>query len=201
MRMITTEAWFLYQGSPTTVADIPPAVLQKESYSFPDITENEVLVEPIYGCWEGNMAHALARNPIDICRQRGEEKVIIGNAGVLRVLAVGSAVKDIKEGEYGLFFFGGTYDKRGYSVKIAGYDAPHTVGLMAKRIKLLGRQIIPLPKRTRYSLQQWAAFSLRYVTAWSNWRLAYGTWLLQMPEQDSPRSGFGDGEEASLLQS
>lgn len=200
MGTITTEAWFLHQG-PQGVTEMPSSVLQKEAYSFPAITEQEVLAEPLYGCWEGNMTHALTRNPIDICRQRGEEKVIIGNAGVVRVLNVGSAVRNMKEGDFGLFFFGGTYDRRGYSVKIAGYDAPHTVGMMAKRIKLPEHQIIPLPKNTQYSLQQWAAFSLRYVTAWSNWKVAYGSWLLQIPKQDvTPPWVWGWGGGVTLAE-
>ena len=41
-----------------------------------------MLAEPLYGCWEGNMSHAVERRPIDIYRDRGEEKVVIGNAGV-----------------------------------------------------------------------------------------------------------------------
>ena len=66
MKMINTEAWILHMGPERP----EPAILMKEDFSFPDITENEVLVEPVYGCWEGNMAHAVDRAPVDVCRQR-----------------------------------------------------------------------------------------------------------------------------------
>ena len=49
-------------------------------------------------------------------------------------------------------------------------------------MKIRERQIAVLPKNGRYSLKQWAAFSLRYSTAWANWKVAYGSWRLQMPE-------------------
>ena len=34
-------------------------------------------------------------------------------------------------------------------------------------------QIIPIPVSSPLSLEQWAAFSLRYITAWANWRVAW----------------------------
>ena len=84
---VTTEAWVIYAGN----GEPNPAELRKEQFSFPDIREDEVLVEPIFGCWEGNMSHAIARQPIDICLQRREEKAVVGNAGVVRVLKPGLA--------------------------------------------------------------------------------------------------------------
>src|SRR5438045_7563641 len=68
MKEIATDAWVLYRGSTGVTAE-----LKRENFSFPELTEHEILVEPIYGCWEGNMTHALERNPIDICEQRQEE--------------------------------------------------------------------------------------------------------------------------------
>jgi hypothetical protein len=84
--MITTEAWVLHRGPS---GEPGPAELKKERFTFPDIMEYEVLAEPIYGSWEGNMTHALARDPVDVCRQRCEEKVVLGNAGVVRALKTG----------------------------------------------------------------------------------------------------------------
>lgn len=55
----------------------------REMFEFADIAENEVLVETICGCWEANMTHALQRKPVDICRQRHEARVVLGNAGVV----------------------------------------------------------------------------------------------------------------------
>ena len=93
MGNVTTEAWVIY-AAPDGSTSPQPAELKKEEFSFSDINDHEVLAEPIYGCWEANMTHALERRPIDICRYRGEEKVVIGNAGVVRVLKAGSNVSN-----------------------------------------------------------------------------------------------------------
>ncbi len=191
---IITDAWVLYEGEKTGSHE--PAVLHREPFEIDGLSDEEVFVEPLYGCWEGNMTHALERKPIDICRQRNEEKVVIGNAGVVRILKCGSKVTTVKEGEMALLFCNGTWDKFGYPIKIFGYDAERTVGLLSRQTKLHQFQVIPLPKNTRYSLQQWAAFSLRHVTAWSNWYLAYHTWRIQMTEEDCPAPyvwGWGGG--------
>jgi NADPH:quinone reductase-like Zn-dependent oxidoreductase len=191
---ITTEAWVLYKGKDPHAHE--PATLQREEFQFEDISDQEVLVESLYGCWEGNMSHALERRPIDICHQRREEKVVIGNAGVVRIIKCGGAVTTVKEGDVALLFCNGTWDKFGYPEKILGYDAEGTIGLLARKTKLHQYQVIPLPENTNYSLQQWAAFSLRYITAWSNWNLAYRTWRIQMTEEDCPAPhvwGWGGG--------
>jgi NADPH:quinone reductase-like Zn-dependent oxidoreductase len=170
--------------------------LRRETFSFSDITEDEVLVEPIYGCWEGNMSHAIERRPIDICRDRGEEKVIIGNAGVVRVLKTGSAVSNVKEGDLCLVFCNGIWDKFGYPKKILAYDAPNTIGLLSKRTKLHQRQVIPIPANTRHSIMQWAGFTLRYITAWANWKAAYRCFRSLLTEEDYPHPyvcGWGGG--------
>ena len=60
------------------------ADLVLEDFELPDIGPGEILAEPIYGSREGNMNHALQRKPIDICRRRGEERVILGNGFVAR---------------------------------------------------------------------------------------------------------------------
>jgi NADPH:quinone reductase-like Zn-dependent oxidoreductase len=142
------------------------------------------------------MTHALERKPIDICSQRNEERVVIGNAGVVRVLKCGSQVTTVKEGDTALLFCNGRWDKFGYPIKILGYDAEGSIGLLSKLTKLHQLQVIPLPRNTRFSEQQWAAFSLRYITAWSNWYLAYQTWRVQMTEEDCPAPhvwGWGGG--------
>ncbi|MGB8510349.1 MAG: hypothetical protein WCD76_18370, partial [Pyrinomonadaceae bacterium] len=165
-------------------------------FTFPDINEAEVLAEPIYGCWEGNMSHAVERDPVDICRQRREASVVIGNAGVVRVLQVGAAVKSVKEGDLCLVFCNGVWDDLGYAQQIYAYDAPGTIGLLAKRTKLREKNLIKIPDGTKFDLRCWAAFSLRYVTAWANWKVAYGCLRLQLPE-DAQRDvhvwGWGGG--------
>lgn len=183
--MIKTEAWVLYQGAGYGISNKPEtAELKNENYFFSALAEHEVLVEPIYGCWEGNMSHAVERSPIDICGQRREEKVIIGNAGVVRVLETGVSVTTLKEGDLCIVFCNGIWDDLGYPKKIFAYDAPNSIGLLARQTKLHEKQLIPIPENTRFSLQQWAAFSLRYITAWANWKAAYGSWRLQVTPED-----------------
>ncbi|MDT5272767.1 MAG: hypothetical protein QOH49_4953 [Acidobacteriota bacterium] len=194
--MITTDAWVLYQGDAGHSHTPNIAALRSERFSFPDITEHEVLAEPIYGCWEGNMSHAIERQPVDICRQRGEEKVVIGNAGVVRVLKTGSLVTKAREGDMCLVFCNGIQNEFGHTKKVFAYDAPNTVGLLAKRMKMSENSLIPLPENTRYTPQQWAAFSLRYITAWANWKAAYGCYRVLMPEDEFPAPfvwGWGGG--------
>ena len=98
MATISTEAWVLYRG-PAGAPPGQPGEFRREAFSFSDIADDEVLAEPLYGCWESNMTHAITRDPIDICRQRREEKIVLGNAGVVRVQRVGARVTTVKEGD------------------------------------------------------------------------------------------------------
>ena len=82
-----------------------------EKFQLPDMGPSHVLVEPIIGCWEANMAHALARKPIDICRERGEEKVVLGNSGVVRVVKVGAAVTTARVGDVCMVYGGAAFDE------------------------------------------------------------------------------------------
>lgn len=179
--MITTDAWVLRAG-PTNPT---PGVLTRENFTFKKITEHEVLAEPIYGCWEANMAHAISRWPVDICRQRGEERVVLGNAGVVRILRAGSAVENVKAGDLCVLISVDIWDAFGYPVKILAYDAPATMGVLAKQMKLHASQVFRIAENTRRSLQQWAAFPIRYATAWDNWKVAYGALRLQIEETGS----------------
>lgn len=189
--MIDTRAWVLHraQGREEPLRER----LRNEVLTFPEPGEEEVLAEPLYGCWEGNMSHAVERDPIDICRQRKEERCVIGNAGVVRVLEVGSAVRGLKEGDVCAVFCNGIPDERGYPDKIYAYDAPGTVGLLAKRTKLDQSWLIPIPEGSRLSLRQWAAFSLRYVTAWANWQASYGCWCALSGGGSADVWGWGGG--------
>lgn len=192
MGTISTEAWLLHSAA----RQPGRGELVKESYTFADITADEVLVKPVFGCLEGNMLHALQRDPIDICQERKEESVVIGNAGVVVVERLGSAVQSVAEGDTCLVFGNGIWDEQGYPIKIVGYDAPGTMGVLAKTMKLHQRQLIRIPPGTSYSLQQWAAFSLRYISAWANWRVAYACWQSQMqgvPPRETIVCGWGGG--------
>ncbi len=189
-----SQAWILR----ATVNDPKPGPGQLEltDITLPEMGEEYCLVESLYGCWEGNMSHAIERKPVDVARQRGEDYVVLGNAGVVRVLRVGERVKTVKEGDLAILFCNGVWDKWGYPIKIFGYDAPGTIGLLAKRTVLHQHQVIAVPDASRFSLKQWAAFSLRYITAWSNWQQAYGCWRVQMGVEDCPSPyvwGWGGG--------
>ena len=208
--MINTEAWVLHEkknGSKENGASAhgngvcrSEVDLRLEAFSFPDLLDKEVLVEPVVGCWEGNMSHAVSRSPVDICRLRKEERVVIGNAGVVRVLKPGAEVTSLKEGDLCLVFCNGIWDQLGYPQKIYGYDAAHTVGILAKRTKLHEQQLIKIPGTSRHSLEQWAAFSLRYITAWANWKVAYGVWKLKASEDGYTPSVWGWGGGVTLAE-
>lgn len=191
---IKTDAWVLHAGEKG--APPKPTQLVRETFEFREPGPEEALVSPLFGCMEGNMGHAVERKPIDLCHARGENKVVVGNAGVVRVEKVGSAVTTVREGDTAILFCNGTPDKYGYPERIFGYDAPDTVGVLAKTTRMHQKQLIPIPKNTKYPLEQWAGFSLRYVTAWSNWRLAYGTLRLLLNEKELPAPevwGWGGG--------
>jgi NADPH:quinone reductase-like Zn-dependent oxidoreductase len=173
----SASAWVLYAGD---ARNPEPGSLVREEITLPPLQANEVLCAPIYGCWEANMSHALERSPIDVCRYRNEPKVVMGNAGVVRLMDIGSQVKTLWPGQYAIISPNGVEDQWGYTVKALGYDAPGRVGALATRTVLTERQVIALPDRSQYSLPQWAAFSARYVTAWSNWELAFGVFRLQV---------------------
>lgn len=168
----TTEAWVLNQSKDTP--------LSIESITFSELSPEEVLIKPMYGCFEGNMLHALERTPINICTERNEKKIVLGNAGVVEVQEIGSKVDNVKKGQYCIYFCNGESDDYGFPEKIAGYDCVGSIGLLAKLTKAKQSQLIPIPEDTKISLQQWAAFSLRYITAWSNWKVAYSCFLSQM---------------------
>src|SRR5687768_1872329 len=152
--MITTEAWVLREGS---LRDPVPGTLQREEITFPDISDQEVLVEPVYGCWEANMSHALRRHPVDVCRLRREKRVVLGTAGVLRVLRTGRSVATVREGDFCAIVPVGPLDPYGYVIRAFAYDAPNTIGLLARQTKVHQTQLWRLPDDTKHSLAQWAA--------------------------------------------
>lgn len=198
---IKTDAWVLHAGE----KGAPPKRTQlvRETFEFREPGPDECLVEPLYGCMEGNMGHAVDRRPIDLCLARGEEKVVVGNAGVVRVAKAGANVTTVREGDVAILFCNGIPDKYGYPERIFGYDAPDTIGVLARQTRMHQRQLIPIPKNTKWSLERWAAFSLRYVTAWSNWELAYGTLRLLLNKEELPAPevwGWGGGVTLGQLE-
>lgn len=198
MTTITTDAWVL----PSTARQPGRGTLIREEFRFPEISATEVLATPIYGCLEGNMLHAIERDPIDICGLRGEDAVVLGNSGVVRVERIGAEVDLVREGDLCLVFGNAVWDEQGYPIKIMAYDAPGTMGVLAKTMKLNQRQLIPIPAGSPFTLQQWAAFSLRYISAWANWRVAYACWQSQMlgvPPEETIVCAWGGGVSYAQL--
>src|SRR6516164_8079154 len=109
---VRSRGWFLHIAGPDSVGQRGDLVQQ--DFEFGDIAADEVLAEPFYGCWEGNMEHSISRRPIDICRARGEDRVIIGNAGVVRVAAVRSDVRTLQPDQYAILFPASVIDRFGY---------------------------------------------------------------------------------------
>jgi NADPH:quinone reductase-like Zn-dependent oxidoreductase len=182
--MITTDAWVLHAGAPAAGTDHPVrAELSREEFSFPEPDADEVLVEPLYGSWEGNVDHALARQPIDVCQARREDPIILGNGAVVRVLRPGADVTSCKEGNVCIVMPFGKRDRLGYAELVYGYDAPGTIGIMAKRTKLAGHMLLPLAENTAHSFAEWASYG-RHFTAWDNWRAAYRCWMIQNEGSD-----------------
>ncbi|MFE2864703.1 zinc-binding alcohol dehydrogenase family protein [Embleya sp. NPDC059259] len=175
----------------------PGGALRRDRFAFGALAEGEALVEPILGSWEANVDHALARSPIDVCSSRGEDAVVLGNLGVVRVLKVNAGSREVRvrEGELCLLLPFGRLDRFGYAELAYAYDAPDTIGLLAERSKMDVRLLLPIPTDTRYSLPQWATYG-RYFTAWDNWRKAYGCWRTQVPDDDPANHlvfGWGGG--------
>lgn len=171
--------------------------LRRDRFAFGPLEEGEALVEPILASWEANMDHALARSPIDVCSSRGEDAVVLGNLGVVRVLKVHAGGRDVRvrEGDLCLLMPFGRLDRFGYCELAYAYDCPDTIGLLAKQTKMDARLLLPLPDGTPYSLTQWATYG-RYFTAWDNWRKAYGCWRTQIADDDPANHlvfGWGGG--------
>jgi NADPH:quinone reductase-like Zn-dependent oxidoreductase len=197
--MLKTEAWVLHEGPLPAKGDrsqpprgsdgsISDHAFRLEPFEF-EPSGDDCLIEPLYGCWEGNFSHAINRDPVDICRQRGETQIVLGNSGVVRVLKPGPDVKDLREGDVCLLVPTHIKDRHGYMTLAYAYDAPRTMGLLAKRSSVPARALMPVPRDAPFTLPQWAAFTLRYLTAWSNHRIAYGAWRLHVPENQFPE-GF-----------
>lgn len=195
--MIRSEAWVLYRSEDGKHV---AATLAREDIVFPDIVDDEVLIEPIYGCWEGNMTHALRREPIDIVRARNEQRIVIGNCGIARVVRC-RPNPHVREGDICAVVSIGAADPVGYMKKAWGYDKIGSMGLLSKRCKVAASQLYRLPP-SRFPLRQWASFWVRYPTAWSNWKVAYGAWRLQMTPKDAPVThvwGWGGGVSVAEL--
>lgn len=196
----TTQAWVLRRGEK---GSCEAGLLEKADYELPEMTEYHVLAEPLFGAWEANMTHCLERKPIDVCRIRREKSVVLGNAGVVRVLKTGAKVTACREGDLCLIVPIGSYDENGHMMRVFGYDQPNMMGLLAKQGVYHEYNVTPLPLDTQHSLVRWAGFSVRYATAWENWKLSYNVWRSQFDLEEHPLpyvSGWGGGVTLAMAQ-
>lgn len=177
----TVQAWVLREGPEDRSNGPVRGELELSHVPIASPGEHEVLVEPRVGCWEANMEHALSRSPIDVVRQRGEEQIVIGTCGVVRVLSPGSGVRGLREGQDCLWIPFGQIDRNGYAESICAYDAPGSPGLLAERMVVPADRLVPLPEDGRYPVERWAPFA-RYFTAWDNWRVTSRCWQSQVDD-------------------
>ena len=56
------------------------------------------------------------RRPVDVCKLRGEERIVLGNCGVVRVLKAGSEAQHLKEGTLCLLLGNAVADRYGYMI-------------------------------------------------------------------------------------
>lgn len=180
MAKLKTKAWLLDSSLIKEVGE-----LELREIILPELEPHQAYVKPYYGCWEANQEHAIARDPVDICIQRGEESVVPGNACVVQVYQIGSGVTKVKNGDICMTFGTIQSDDEGYPIKVIGFDAPNRMGSLAKITILDEQHLIPFEGAVPFTLAQWAAFSARFVSAWSNWRVALACWRAQMPHADA----------------
>jgi NADPH:quinone reductase-like Zn-dependent oxidoreductase len=170
--MEKTIAWILKEKKEVNLTtNLNKYELDIADIEIPALKDDEVLVECMYGCWEGNMQHELSASPIDIYKIRNERKMVLGNAGVVRVLKTGKYANEFLEGDICIVFCGSVINKFDFPTKIFAYDESESIGLLSKRTKINKLQLIKLEGNS-YDISQWAGFSLRYITAWSNWKAA-----------------------------
>lgn len=216
--MEKTEAWVLRRGGRHRH---DPGELERMVIDLPELGETDVLAEPIYGCWEANMTHALERDPVDVCLYRREPWIVLGNAGVLRILATGPAVTRCQVGDLCITLPAVEMDEFGHTTKVLAYDGRHTVGTLSKRVvwdqdlleplvwkeayrdqyRALGFD--PETTATRHSIKRWAGFPIRYTTAWDNWKLSFRVWRGHYDEAEMPPTyvlGWGGGVAFAELQ-
>lgn len=191
-----TEAWVLRHGKDAT--EIGPdgiAGFDIEPIEIAEPGPGEVLVEPLYAAWEGNLGHAIERRPVDICHERGDEKVVLGNSGVVRVLRSGSGDDRFPEGSLCLVVPCGKADRYGYTEQVHGYDRPGSSGILAKRMVLPEKLLYRVDPSLNLSPEQLTAGG-RYFIAWNNWNVALACWRSQMAGEDPANHlvfGWGGG--------
>lgn len=201
MPTIKTLAWVLCSKDLVTGCH---EHFRKELISFEDISEEEILIEPLYGGWEANMTHALERKPVDVCQKRREPKVVLGNSGVVRVLKTGRKLTRLKPGDVCVFIPYGPCNRHGFldTAFGFGFDEPGTIGMLAKQTKVKEYQLVPVPETSRLLLHQWPIISVRFGSGWSNWLVTLKCWEAQVSLEEFPSPhvfGWGGGVTLSEL--
>ncbi|MCC2314657.1 hypothetical protein [Cellulomonas xiejunii] len=179
-----TEAWVLRHGK--DAGEVGPDGISGfdiETIDLPEPGPGEVLVEPMYAAWEGNLGHAIERRPIDICEERGEDRVVLGNSGAVRVLRAGDRDGRFPEGAMCLVVPAGEVDRYGYTEKVHGYDRPGSSGILARRMVLPAELLYRVDPSLGLTAQQVTAAG-RYFIAWNNWNVALACWRSQMVGED-----------------
>lgn len=175
--------------------------MMRKDYEISSLGDDELLLKPLYGSLEGNIVHAFNKFPEDVFSLRCEKEIVMGNAGVMLVSETGRNISDLQKGDLCIYFCNGEPDRYGYPKKITGYDKKGSMGVMAKTIRLNRNEVIKIPKNSSISLPQWAIFSLKFITAWSNWKLAYNAYHIQLPEvSDEEISVWGWGGGVSYAE-
>ena len=197
----STRAWVLRRAEKGQSCE--QGRLELATIMLPPVPGNHVLVESLYGSWEGNMTHALQRDPIDVCQRLGQDWIVLGNGGVVRVLSSGKEAKAFPEGTVCGLVPIAKQDPYGYVRTVVAYDEPGTMGVLAEQFYVKPSQLVPLPDKSIVAPVRWAGFAVRYATAWSNWRVALGAWRLQMADVPPERThvwGWGGGVAFAELQ-
>lgn len=164
--------------------------LQRKNIFLRELHKNEILVSTKYLCLEGNYIHALEGKPQDLFDYRNEEELVLGNSGVVRVEKCGSQVESVSPGDLCIIFCNGEEDELGFPKLITAYDKPNSIGTFSKMLVLNEREVLKIPSNPEVSLQQWAAFSLKFITAWSNWKVAYKAWKIQNMNSENSKNKF-----------
>ena len=68
---------------------------------------------------------------------------MLGNAGFVQIIDLGSNIKDLIVGECYIYFCNSLWDEHGYPIKIAGYDCKNTIMIKCVSIPQVDAPIVP----------------------------------------------------------
>jgi NADPH:quinone reductase-like Zn-dependent oxidoreductase len=178
----------------------------KRTVSLPTVNSSTSLVKPLAVGWEGNVSHAISREPIDINIQRKEEAVVLGNNGVVQLIKTEDArLEALAATCNGIFlvqpiFHNGATDSNGYLSSVFGYDMAGSSGLLSEYCVLPNKILMPLP--IDFSAAPfWASYTIRYMTAWSVYHKSMKVYsAINDTNTKLNIVGWGGGTTLALLQ-